>query len=109
MHNSRGSVELGEAVDGPRLAGRDIVCFANDWSGDPLSKKHVMRRLAERNRVLWVDSLGNRAPRIDARDARRVVGKLARFARGVVEVERNLWALSPIAVPAYGSRLAAAL
>src|SRR5207237_2590289 len=90
----------------PRLEDRDIVCFANDWAGDPLSKKHVMRRLARRNRVLWVDSLGNRAPRATAHDLARIKDKLARFARGVVEVERDLWTLSPIAIPAYGSRLA---
>ena len=42
------------------LVGRDIVCFANDWSGDPLSKKHVMTRLAKHNRVLWVNSLARR-------------------------------------------------
>lgn len=85
----------------------DIVCFANDWSGDPLSKKHVMRRLARRHRVLWVDSLGNRAPRVDAHDAGRVLRKLGAFARGVRQVEPNLWVLSPLAVPAYGSSLAA--
>ena len=86
---------------------RDIVCFANDWAGDPLSKKHVMRRLARRHRVLWVDSLGNRAPRIDGHDARRVIAKLQRAAAGVREVEPNVWVLSPLAVPVYGSRAAA--
>ncbi|MGZ3441553.1 MAG: hypothetical protein ACXVDD_18665, partial [Polyangia bacterium] len=53
--------------------GHDIVCFANDWSGDPLSKKHVMTRLAKKNRVLWVNSLGNRAPKASARDMKRIV------------------------------------
>ena len=86
---------------------RDIVCFANDWAGDPLSKKHIMRRLARRGRVLWVESLGNRPPRLDGHDARRVLSRLGRFARGLVEVEQNLWVLSPLAIPAYGSQAAA--
>src|SRR5579871_1617498 len=90
-----------------RLRGRDLVCFANDWDGDPLSKKHIMRRFAEDNRVLWVESLGNRAPRANARDLSRVVGKLKKFAGGLRQVERNLWVLTPIAVPAYGSRAVA--
>jgi glycosyltransferase involved in cell wall biosynthesis len=89
----------------PHLEGRDIVCFANDWSGDPLSKKHVMRRLAAHNRVLWVNSLGNRAPRANRRDLRRIVEKLQRFAGGLFQVEPNIYVLSPIAVPNYRSSL----
>jgi glycosyltransferase involved in cell wall biosynthesis len=89
----------------PHLEGRDIVCFANDWSGDPLSKKHVMRRLARRNRVLWVNSLGNRAPRATARDLRRIFDKLSRFAGGLFQVEPNIHVLSPLAVPNYRSPL----
>ena len=89
----------------PHLEGRDIVCFANDWSGDPLSKKHVMRRLARRNRVLWVNSLGNRAPRATTRDLRRIFDKLQRFAGGLYQVEDNIHVLSPIAVPSYDSPL----
>src|SRR5690606_41598938 len=27
------------------LRGRDIVCFSNDWDGDPLSKTHIMKIL----------------------------------------------------------------
>jgi glycosyltransferase involved in cell wall biosynthesis len=88
-----------------RLEGRDIVCFANDWSGDPLSKKHVMRRLARRNRVLWVNSLGNRSPRATARDLRRIFDKLQRFAGGLYEVEENIFVVSPLAVPSYRSPL----
>lgn len=97
----------------PRFENRDIVCFANDWSGDPLSKKHVMTRLARRNRVLWVNSLGNRAPRASARDVRRVVDKLARFAghltEGPVEVAPNLFVITPLAIPSYRSQWARAV
>jgi glycosyltransferase involved in cell wall biosynthesis len=97
----------------PRLVGRDIVCFANDWSGDPLSKKHVMTRLAKHNRVLWVNSLGNRAPRASARDLRRIVDKLGRFAGQLgarpVEVAPNIHVITPLAVPNYRARWAAAI
>jgi hypothetical protein len=85
------------------LAQKDIVCFSNDWDGDPLSKTHLMRILARERRVLWVNSLGNRAPRASAADAAKIVKKLRGAARGVVEVERNLHVLSPLYVPAYGS------
>src|ERR1700760_4347462 len=69
-----------QSAEQAHLVGRDIVCFANDWSGDPLSKKHVMTRLAKHNRVLWVNSLGNRAPRATARDLGRIFDKLKKLA-----------------------------
>src|SRR3954465_2456079 len=82
-----------------RFENRDIVCFANDWSGDPLSKKHVMTRLARRNRVLWVNSLGNRAPKASARDMKRILDKLSKFAgqltQGPVEVAPNIFVITP--------------
>lgn len=84
------------------LTGRDIVCFSNDWDGDPLSKTHIMRILARDNRVLWVNSLGNRAPRATAADAARIWKKLRDAARGLTEPERNLHVLAPLYVPAYG-------
>ena len=91
----------------------DIICFANDWDGDPLSKQHIMRGLAKRGcRILWVNSLGNRAPQLsNGADWRRAGRKLRRFARAVREgpraVEENIWVLDPLAIPAYGSALAA--
>jgi hypothetical protein len=86
---------------------RDIVCFSNDWDGDPLSKTHLMRILSRDARVLWVNSLGNRSARANARDAARVAKKLRAALRGMVEVEPNIHVLSPLYVPAFGSALAA--
>src|SRR5881396_4420136 len=90
------------------IEGRDIICFSNDWDGDPLSKKHIMLRLARRNRVLWVNSIGNRNPRASVRDARRIVKKLALFARGCRPTAENIYVFSPIAIPFHGNRAAKA-
>jgi len=89
--------------------GRDIVCFSNDWDGDPLSKTHLMRLLARQNRVLWVNSLGNRAPRATAADAARIWKKLRGAAAGLAEPEENLHVLSPLYLPAWGSAAARAV
>lgn len=89
----------------PLLEGRDILCFSHDWSGDPLSKTHLMRLLAKRNRVLWVNSIGNRAPQATARDFRRILNKLTAAVTPIQEVEKNLFVLSPLVVPAWGSLL----
>lgn len=85
------------------LSRQDIVCFSNDWDGDPLSKTHLMRILARENRVLWVNSLGHRAPKPNRNDAQRAVKKLREAATGLREVEPNLHVLAPLYVPAYGS------
>jgi glycosyltransferase involved in cell wall biosynthesis len=87
------------------LRGRDLVVFSNDWDGDPLSKVHIMRILSRDNRVLWVNSIGNRAPKANAHDARRIFKKLATFTEGIREVEPNLFVLAPLAIPFYGSEL----
>ncbi len=89
-----------EAAD--PLRGRDIVCFSHDWGGDPLSKTHLMRLLARDNRVLWVNSIGYRAPTASRADLGRAFRKLAAAARPLREAEPNLFVLSPLAVPAYG-------
>ena len=86
-----------------RLRGRDIVCFSNDWDGDPLSKMHAMKILARDNRILWVNSIGNRRPTASARDLRRIAGKVAGAMSGVRERHPNIWVLSPLALPFYGS------
>jgi len=88
------------------IEGCDIICFSNDWEGDPLSKKHIMRRLARRNRILWVDSIGNRNPTASARDLKRAFGKLWSATRGCRRVEENIWVLSPLAIPFHGSATA---
>jgi len=77
-----------------------IVCFANDWDGDPLSKTHLMRIAARRRTVLWVNSLGNRAPRVSRRDLARIGRKLRdALTRSLRTVAPSLHVLSPLALP----------
>lgn len=85
------------------LSGRDIVCFPHDWTGDPLSKTHLMRLFARDNRVLWVNSIGLRAPTASKADISRSFKKLAAVATPVKEVEPNIFVLSPLTIPAYGN------
>ena len=87
--------------------GRDILCFSHDWSGDPLSKTHLMRLLARDNRVLWVNSIGYRAPTASKADVSRAFRKLA--AAPIREVEPNIFVLNPLAIPAYGRPMIRAL
>ena len=88
------------------LRGRDIVCFSNDWTGDPLSKTHLMRLLARDNRILWVNSIGYRTPTINRQDVSRAWNKLMAARKPLTNPEPNLFVLSPLAVPAYQSATA---
>jgi glycosyltransferase involved in cell wall biosynthesis len=88
------------------IEGKDIICFSNDWDGDPLSKKHIMQRLAKRNRILWVNSLGNRNPTASAKDLKRILKKLKDFTRGSRQVEEGIHVFSPLAIPFHGNAAA---
>ncbi len=84
------------------LRGRDILCFSHDWSGDPLSKTHLMRILARDNRVLWVNSIGYRAPTASKADVTRAFKKLKAATDSLSEPESNIFVLNPLAIPIYG-------
>lgn len=85
------------------LRGRDILCFSHDWTGDPLSKTHLMRLLARDNRILWVNSIGYRTPSASRADLGRAFRKLAAATQPIREVEPNIFVVNPLAIPAYGS------
>jgi glycosyltransferase involved in cell wall biosynthesis len=87
------------------LVNRDMICFSHDWTGDPLSKTHLMRLLARDNRVLWVNSIGYRTPQVTGKDLKRIYHKLSAAMQPVKEVEKNIFVLNPVAIPAWGSTL----
>lgn len=84
------------------LEGASILCFAHDWGGDPTSKTHIMRILARRNRVLWINSIGMRRPTASRADLIRLASKLRRGLGGCREVEPNLFVVNPLVVPLPG-------
>jgi glycosyltransferase involved in cell wall biosynthesis len=86
-----------------RLEDQDIVCvgFA-DWDAELwTNQQHLMSRLAARNRVLFVESLGLRRPQLAGRDLRRIARRLRRALRGPRPAD-GLHVLSPLVVPAHG-------
>lgn len=85
------------------LRGRDILCFSHDWTGDPLSKTHLMRVLSKDNRILWINAIANRMPTTSGKDIKRIFSKLKRFTEPVKEIEPNIFVLNPLAIPAYGT------
>jgi glycosyltransferase involved in cell wall biosynthesis len=87
-----------------KLEGQDLVCvgFA-DWDAElPTNQHHLMGRLAQRNRVLFVESLGLRRPQLAGRDVRRI---LRRLRRGLAKPRERggVHVLSPLVIPLHGS------
>lgn len=91
------------------LRGRDILCFSHDWTGDPLSKTHLMRVLSRDNRILWINAIANRMPTASTKDLSRIYKKLKSFTEPMREVEKNIFVMNPMAIPAYGSKAVVAL
>ncbi len=83
-----------------------VVAFANDWGTDPTSKHHLMRLLAARHDVLWIETSGMRAPTATSTaDLRRVARKVQRMAGGTRPGAPGLTVLSPPSLPLPTSKL----
>ena len=95
---------------GAEIAGRDIVCvgFA-DWESELwTNQQHLMSRLARRNRVLFVESLGLRRPQLAGRDLRRIARRLRRGLAPPRQLD-GVHVLSPLVLPFHGRASARAL
>jgi len=95
-----------EPEDMRTLRGEEIVCvgFA-EWNPElPTNQHHLMSRLAQTNRVLFIESLGLRRPQLATRDVRRLLRRLRDGLRGS-RTEGDVHVLSPIALPAHGYRI----
>lgn len=91
------------------IEGRNIICIASDWSYDPTSKHHVMKRLAERNHIVWVNYHGSRRPQFSATDFAAAVGKLRRIIQGPSRAAPNITVVTPLVVPVPGREAVARL
>ena len=105
MMTTTAEIEIISAAASNELRGRDILCFANDWSSDPLSKTHLMRVLAKDNRILWVNAIANRMPTTSPKDVSRIYKKLKGFTEPIHKVEPNIFVLNPLAFPSYENKL----
>ena len=87
-----------------RLEGLDIVCVGTaDWRTElPINQHQLMRRLARRNRILFVESLGLRRPQIASRDLSRIWRRLLRGLRRE-QPSDGLHVLSPLVLPLHGN------
>lgn len=63
------------------MVAHDLVVFGEDWGGHPSSTQHLVRRLADHRRVVWINSIALRRPRLDRADLARLWRKLLALCR----------------------------
>jgi glycosyltransferase involved in cell wall biosynthesis len=77
-----------------------IILAPDDWgSGLKTARHHLAWRLIRNNRVLFVNSVGQRAPTASLRDIKRIFRKLFSFFRGTGTLPEGLHVYTPIAFP----------
>ncbi len=81
------------------IEGRLIVCIGSSWDYDPTSKHHVMKRLARRNTVLWVNYHASRKPGRTRGDLGHALRVLRKVGRGLIPVSPTLHQLTPLVIP----------
>lgn len=60
----------------------------------------MLRELAKTRRVVWLNSIATRTPSLaSGRDVGKIARKLREFVRGPVNVENDLWVMTPLALP----------
>jgi glycosyltransferase involved in cell wall biosynthesis len=90
---------------GPSISprSRDVVLLSTaDWD-HPFwtNKQHVAMAMAQLgHRVLYVESVGLRPPRLEGQDLRRIWRRLRRGLRPPRRVAENIWVWSPLLIPA---------
>ena len=98
----------------PEVSGQAVICFSNiEWGIWKQRHHHLMERFARTNSVLFVETVGMRAPNLmSGGDLRRIAGRLRRAAaralvRGggarATSLPRGLSVHSPLVVPFHDS------
>lgn len=88
------------------------LIFGDDWGEHPSTTQHLVRHLPDTDRVVWINSVGMRSPRVSFSDARRVWGRLrARTDRGTrhdqpTAVGRPAEIIKPMVLPWHDRRAA---
>jgi len=88
-----------EALYKTKSTGNDILFFSSDDWGWKTSKYHVSTRLAKQGKVLFISSIGFRAPTASSQDMGRIWRKLKSFFKGTTKVHPNLHVLTPLVIP----------
>jgi FemAB-related protein (PEP-CTERM system-associated) len=85
----------------------DFVVFSDDWGRHASSCQHLFARIGREHRVLWVNTIGLRAPKTDSFTFFRVLEKIREWCRPLKQVDERFHVLSPMMLPVFGHGLLA--
>ncbi len=90
-------------IDAKELRGETILILANaEWDWETrINCHHLAARLAEKNRVVFVDTIGGRTPA--PREWKKILRRLRRIAGGNRQMNANLTIVAPFVLPIYGN------
>ena len=85
----------------------DILFFSSDdWdSGLKTSKYHLAINLAKNNRVIFIESIGLRVPKLGSRDFKKAFHKLNKWRKGLRKASDNLFIYTPLLIPLHDNLL----
>lgn len=86
------------------IQGKDFIVFSDDWGRHPFSCQHIMEHFLPHNRLLWVQTIGLRTPRLTLYDMRRSLEKITSWVAPKdtgrqAPLPENLHVLSPVMIP----------
>lgn len=89
------------------MSKRDLIVFGEDWGGLPSSTQHLMKHIALERKILWVNSIGLRSPKLSRHDIHRALRKALRFFKTNKNTQsqtgpniKNLTVINPMTLPA---------
>ncbi len=83
-----------------------LVVFADDWGRHPSSCQHLIRRLMNDHKILWVNTIGTRSPKANAFTLFRGVEKIKSWFRGTRQVSERMWVIDAPMLPYIGNAIA---
>jgi len=84
--------------------------FGEDWGNHPSSTQHLAKKFSETRKVLWINSIGLRRPKLNINDSIRVISKLSKMIKREqcpkIEVPQNMSIFQAKALPFPGNSMA---
>ena len=90
------------------LQDKNFIIFSDDWGRHPFSCQHLMEHFLEAgNRILWVNTIGLRTPRLTVYDLTRSLQKITSWLRPLhpeapqeaINLPPNLRVIAPVMIP----------
>lgn len=91
------------------IKGENIICFSSvDWSSYKTSKVYLMEEISRFNKVLYIETIGSKAPGLHKSHFRRIAKRLSCWLKGPRRPEgtppgSDIFVYSPLVIPVYNN------